>query len=240
MAEATDVVSEIEGLLTAQLEQEKTSNRKSMRNGGILIVIALCYLSGMSWVASQFLDPEGLALAAAGAAVDAVPAGAQQVRALVVDGAPDLARMGAQQVISQIPAYRQSLEGEIDPVIDQVCGVLADTAVKKMASETGDPKATNSDDAALDKAADAAVTQLDAALKDAMDAKDPDNENETPRHVIQGSLVSLKHIDVELQRVAKNGGDPAERDLLLAWLNVLSQAPETKIEQDDSKKPHAK
>lgn len=50
-------------------------------------------------------------------------------------------------------------------------------------------------------------------------------------------LSQLKHIDTELQRVTKKGGNPAERELLLAWLNVLGQTPALKIEKDTEPKP---
>lgn len=232
MAESTDVVKEIEGLLSAQLVVEQKANGASRRNGLILVAVAGCYLIGMSWVASEFLDPEGLALAASGYAVDAVPAGAAQIHALVVEGAPDLAKLGAQQLLSQIPNYRVSLQEEIDPVIDEVAGVVADAAVAKMATSSGDPNAKYADDAALEIAAAAAVESLDLVLTEAMLEKGENGES--PQHTIDESLVGLKHIDMELSRIAKKGGDPAERELLLAWLNVLGTADLT-IEREDPK-----
>ncbi len=107
-----------------------------------------------------------------------------------------------------------------------------------MATQTGDPGATYNDDAALDAAAAAAVTSLDTVLDEAMDA--PGEDGISPRQTIEGSLTQLRHIDMELARIAKKGGDPAERELLLAWLNVLGQAPELQFERDDTKKPRGK
>ncbi|MSP54271.1 MAG: hypothetical protein EXR69_01490 [Myxococcales bacterium] len=222
MSESTDVVKEIEDLLTEQLNAEQKVTGVGRRNGLIVVAIAGAYLIGMSWVASEFLDPEGLALAASGYAVEAVPAGAAQIHALVVEGAPDLAKLGAQQLIAQIPSYRVSLEQQIDPVIDEVAGVLADAAVKKMAASSGDPNATYSDDAALEVAATAAVESLDLVLSEAMQEKGENGES--PQHTITESLTGLKRIDTELSRGARKEGDPAERELLLAWLNVLGTA----------------
>ncbi len=233
-----DPVAQIEALLAAQLEQERATNKKSMMFSGVAVVFVGCYLLWISSVIGTFLDPEGLSLAAAGFAVDAVPAASQQVRALVVDGAPELARLGSDQVIAQIPSYREALQQEIDPVIDQVAGVLADAAVKKMATQAGDPAAKYQDDAALEAGAAAAVASLDDVLNSAMDERDEDGN--TPRAIIGGSLAQLKHIDTELQRVAKKGGDPAERELLMAWLGVLGQAPELAIEKDSEPKVNSK
>ena len=233
-----EAVKEIEAMLTAELHGERAANAKGLKIGGVAVVAVGAYLLWISSVIGQFLDPEGLALAASGFAVDAVPAAAQEIRALVVDGAPDLARLGSQQVIDQIPNYRMALQLEIDPVIDQVCAVLADAAVAKMVTQTGDPGATYDDDAALDAAAAAAVTSLDTVLNEAMDA--PAEDGISPRQTIESSLTQLRHIDVELARIAKKGGDPAERELLLAWLGVLGQAPELQFERDDTKKPRGK
>jgi hypothetical protein len=71
-----------------------------------------------------------------------------------------------------------------------------------------------------------------------MDERDEDGN--TPRALIGGSLAQLKHIDTELQRIAKKGGDPAERELLMAWLGVLGQAPELAIEKDSEPKVNSK
>lgn len=233
-----DPVAEIEALLTAQLEQERANNKKSMMFSGVAVVFVGGYLLWISSVIGTFLDPEGLALAASGFAVDAVPAASQQVRALVVDGAPELARLGSDQVIAQIPGYRDALQQEIDPVIDQVATVLADAAVEKMATQAGDPTAKYQDDAAMEAGAAAAVASIDGVLAQAMDERDEDGTS--PRMLISGSLTQLKHIDTELQRVAKKGGDPAERELLMAWLGVLGQAPELQIEQSTEPKVNSK
>lgn len=233
-----DPVAEIEALLAAQLEQERASNKKSMMFSGVAVVIVGGYLIWISSVIGTFLDPEGLALAASGFAVDAVPAASQQVRALVVDGAPELARLGSDQIIAQIPVYREALQQEIDPVIDQVSTVLAEAAVEKMATQAGDPNAKYQDEAAMEAAAEAAVVSIDGVLAHAMDEKDADGT--TPRMLITGSLSQLKSIDIELQRLAKKGGDPAERELLMAWLGVLGQAPELVIEQSTEPKVNSK
>lgn len=222
-------IAEIEALLSTQLEQERANNARSMKMSFGAVAFVGIYLVWISSAVGAFLDPEGLALAASGFAVDAVPAAAAQIRAVVVDGAPDLARIGAEAVIDQIPGYRQALEAEIDPVIDQVCAVLADAAVKKMSTQAGDANAKYADDAAYEKAAEAAMASLDGVLAEAMDEKDEDGVS--PRSSIESSLTQLKKIDVELKRLAKKGGNPAERELLLAWLNVLGQSPSLKTEK---------
>ena len=86
------------------------------------------------------LDPEGLALAASGVAITAVPEASKELRVLVVDGAPDLVRMGSDQLVGMVPRYREVLQAEIDPVLDQVSSVLAEAAMERCPSNRGTPR----------------------------------------------------------------------------------------------------
>ncbi|MCP4810848.1 MAG: hypothetical protein GY884_36395, partial [Proteobacteria bacterium] len=64
-----------------------------------------------------------------------------------------------------------------------------------------------------------------ALLQEALDS--PDNsegpDGPTPRDAIVASLEQLETIDKGLARLASGGGDAQERELLVAWLNVVSQ-----------------
>ncbi|GDX82977.1 hypothetical protein LBMAG42_47880 [Deltaproteobacteria bacterium] len=219
-----DALKEIEGLLQAEVEKERASNGRTMKIGGGFGLFVAGYLLWVSWAIGTLLDPAGLAQAAGGFAIGAVPEAGKQVRALVVDGAPELVRMGSDQILGMVPGYRMSLQEEIDPVVEEVSIVLANTAVKELSEHAGDPAAKYSGDAAMQAAADAAVARVDATLSDAMDL--PDDEGVTPRDAIGKSLTQLKKIDAQLKIMAKKGGDPQERELLVAWLGVVAQSNE--------------
>ena len=116
-----------------------------------------------------------------GFAIGAVPEASGEIRKLVIDGAPDLVRMGSDEILGMVPGYRASLEQELYPVIDEVCAVVASAAVTKLKTQAGDPGATYSSSEALQAGADAAVARVDAILEDAMDLPDVENDNITPR-----------------------------------------------------------
>ncbi len=217
----SEELKEIEDLLAADLQKETAANQRKIKIGGILVAVVAGYLLWVSSAIGTLLDPEGLAQAASGVAITAVPEAAKDLRVLVIDGAPDLVRMGSDQLVGMIPHYRQVLQAEIDPVLDQVSSVLAEAAMEKMAEQAGNPSAKYADDAAMQAAADAAVATIDDAMNLAMDTEGEDHL--TPRQQIEASLTQLKKIDTELARIANTGGDPAERELLLAWMNVLTQ-----------------
>ncbi len=219
-----EAVKEIEGLLQAEVEKERASNGLAMKIGGGFGLFVAGYLLWVSWAVGTLVDPAGLAQAASGFAIGAVPEAGKQVRALVVDGAPELVRMGSDQILGMLPGYRLALQEEIDPVLEEVCLVLANTAVKELSEHAGDPAATYSGDQAMQAAADAAVARVDATLSDAMDL--PDEDGVTPRQSIDKSLTQLKKIDAQLKIIAKKGGDPQERELLVAWLGVVAQSNE--------------
>jgi len=204
--------------LDLELENEVKGNKSFNIVGGIFVAFIALYLIWLSASIGTMLQPAGLAEAAAGAALEAAPALSANLRELVVDGAPNLAGSASQAVVEMVPSYRGVLEDELRPVIDEVSGVVASAAVKKMIDS-----GTDSDDSiALQEAADAAVARLDSVLDEAMN--EPMGADEpTPRQVIEGSLEQLEVVDRGLKRLAKGGGDEAERELVFAWLNVLQQ-----------------
>ena len=219
-----EAVKEIEGLLEAELAKEQRTNRLTLRVGGGMVAFVAVYVSWVSVMVARMLDPAGLAEAATGFAIGAVPEAGAQVRTLVVDGAPDLVRMGSHQILEMIPDYRLALQQELDPVLDETCRVLAQAAVQELAERAGNPSATYATSEALQAGADAAVARVDAVLAEAMDK--PDDDGVTPRQHIESSLGQLKRIDKELAILAKKKGHAPEREMLLAWLNVLGQHEE--------------
>lgn len=221
---SAEAVKEIEGLLEAEVAKERASNDLTMKVGGGFALFVAAYLGWMTWNVSTLLDPEGLALAASGFAIGAVPDAGKEVHKLVVEGAPDLVRLGSNEIIGMVPGYRLQLQAEIDPVLDEVCVVLANAAVKKLAEAGGDPNAKYDSSDALQAGADAAVGRVNSILDDAMDL--PDDEGVTARQRIEQSLKSLKKIDAQLKIMNRKGGDPQERELLVAWLGIVAQHTE--------------
>ena len=184
----SDAITEIEGLLEAELIKERAANGMTMKVGGGFAIFVACYLGWMTWNVGTLLDPEGLGLAASGYALESVPAASAEVRRLVIDGAPELVRMGSDEILALIPVYRVQLEEELDPVLDEVCVVLANAAVAKIVDKAGTPGAAYSSSEALQAGADAAVARVDAILEDALDLPDEENEGVTPRMQIEESL----------------------------------------------------
>ena len=70
-----------------------------------------------------------------------------------------------------------------------------------------------------------------------------ENDGPTPRETIDEALDSLKTVDRGLKTIASGGGDPQERELLMAWMNLMSQwnddantAAIDRLKDDDYKK----
>jgi hypothetical protein len=209
-----DVIKRLE----LELENEAKGNKSFNIVAGIFVAFIALYLIWLSASISTLMQPEGLAEAAAGAALEAAPALSANLREVVVEGAPNLAAAASNSAVEMIPSYRGVLEDELRPVIDEVSSVVAAAAVKKMVESGGQADASE----ALQEAADAAVARLDEVLDEAMD--EPMGPDEpTPRMVIEQSLGDLEVVDRGLKRLARGGGDAAERELIFAWLNVLQQ-----------------
>jgi len=220
MAEETNAIKEIEGLLEAELQSVREANMR-----GLMVGVGLALLVGvyLAWAASQvnkLLDPEGLALAATGVAVEAVPEAANSLRTLVVDGAPDLARAASQSVVDMIPTYREVMEAELEPIIDEVAGILAQRAVLSMveAAKSGEIN----EDMALEDAAAAVTERLDTLFVEAMN-EPMEEDGPAPSHAIDAALEQLVTIDKGLARHARGRGDAQERELLLSWIGLLTQ-----------------
>lgn len=225
---ADEALREIEGLLEAQLRQVEETNKRGMMIGGAVVLLFGGYLFWAHAQISKLLDPEGLALAATGAALEAMPQASAALRSVVVDGAPDIAAGASTALVDMLPAYRQVLEDEMDPVIDEVTGILAQTTVQHMVAAAEERKASGKDLSETDKqlamqqAADAVVERFDAMIEDAMD-EPMENDGPTPRESIEASLEQLVTIDRGLRRVVRGQGDPQERELLLVWIDLISQ-----------------
>ncbi|MFH1467916.1 MAG: hypothetical protein ABIO70_26255 [Pseudomonadota bacterium] len=213
-------LQELKARLELQLEKERKSNKSlGMVAVGFVVVVG-GYLLWLSWALGTMVDPANLAEATAGMAIDAAPGLTQHLRTVVVDGAPDLARTASSAAVDMIPSYRTTLEDEMKPVVDEVAEVIAETAVKEMVA-SGEAKM---DGQTMQAASEAAVARLAEVLDEAMDEPiTEDADGRTPRQMIEGSLTHLTTIDRGLKRMAKGGGDKSERELVMAWLNLVQQ-----------------
>ena len=208
--------------LKAELAELQATNKRSQ----ILYVVLTLLVGGyLSWAYSQLaiiIDPEGMADAATGMAIDRIPVVSQKLQTAIQEAAPDLARTASDNVIEIIPMYRQRLESETKPIIDEVSGIIADAAIKQLlaASEEEPPSIIKKDMA--DSAATAVVVELDGILNASLDT--PDEEGRTPRQSIEQSLDKLRSIDKELKMLRAGKGNPKERELLITWISLLTQA----------------
>ncbi len=206
--------------LKSDLGSEQQANKQLVIGGGIVVVVLLGYLAWVTSMVQQFLEPESLAYASAGAAVDVAPTVSGHLRVVVVDGAPDMARMASDAVVNLIPNYREILEMELRPVVDEVCVILAQTAASQMLKSNFDGAIGQRE--GLQGAANAVVNRLDATLEGAMD-EPMEMDGPTPRQMIDSTLSQLRTVDRGLKQLASNRGTPEEKELILAWLNVLTQ-----------------
>lgn len=221
---SAEAIKEIEGLLEDELQTVREMNMRTLMMGVAMALLVGVYLA---WAASQVnkvLDPEGIALAATGVAIDAVPEAANSLRTLVVDGAPDLAKAASQSIVEMIPTYRQVMEDELSPIIDEVTGILSQTAVQNMveAAKTGDIN----EDMAMEEAAAAVMLRLDTLFVEALN-EEAEEDGPSPQNAIDAALKQLKTIDQGLARHAAGRGDAQERELLLAWIGMLGEVEAT-------------
>ena len=219
-------ISEIEGLLKAELERTQATTKRSMIIAGVLVVIVGGYLSWTHSQVKQMLDPEGIALAATGLAIEAVPQGGEYLHTAIIDGAPDIARAASQGVLDMLPSYRAVLEDELSPVIEEVCSILAVSAIKSVLSSTvSEANADATTQMALQDGADAVFVRLDTMLEETLDTPtDLEGvEGPSPRETINEALANLRVVDSGLKKIASGQGDAEERELLLSWMGLLTQ-----------------
>ena len=214
-------IESIHKALDAELADLKAANQRSAIIGGLACVVVGGYLAVLNSQLSQFFDPDGLALAASGAAVEAAPAVEDRLRTLLVDGAPDIARSLSNSVVEAIPTYRGVAEDELKPVIDEVSSILATTAVDSMLASDAPPALAEQQGAVA--AADAVVERIDTMLNEAMN--EPTEMNgPTPAQLIEQSVGQLEMVDRGLRRIARGGGDQAERELVLTLIAAIDAA----------------
>ena len=214
-------IDSIKKALDEELESLKKSNQQSTIIGGAVCLLVGGYLLMLNSQLSHFFEPEEVALAAAGAAVEAAPAVEESLRELLVEGAPDIARSMSTAVVDTIPSYRAAAEDELRPVIDEVTSILAVTAVNKMLeSEAPAPVAAQMGTAA---AADAVIERLDTMFEGAMN-EPSDLDGPTPAQLIDQSVEKLQMVDRGLRRIARGGGDQAERELVLTLVAAIDAA----------------
>ncbi len=217
---SAEAIKEIEGLLESELQNVREQNMRSLMIGVGLALLVGVYLAWAAAQVSKVLDPEGIAMAATGVAVEAVPEAAGSLRTLVVDGAPDLAQAASQGIVDMIPTYRQVMEDELNPIIDEVTGILAQTAVNAMveAAKSGEVN----EDMAMEEAAAAVMVRMDALFVEGLN-EPMEEDGPSPQDAIDAALKQLKTIDRGLAKHARGTGDSQERELLLAWIGLLSQ-----------------
>jgi len=218
--------------LEVSLARNAQENTRLLALGGILALLITGYLAWITVEVNRLMRPKPIGEVIAGMALEVEPEITGHIRELVIDGAPDIARSTSNALVDLIPEYRRILEVEMRPVVDEVCAVLAQTAVSRMI-ETGDTSGIGQS-IALQAGADRAVARLDRVLEEALDAPS-ENDGPTPRNVIETTLEHLVVVHRGLERLARGHGDPQERELVMAWLNVLAQYGEAQtLEEMDA------
>ena len=208
--------------LEEELNELRAENKRGLFVSGTLLGVIAIYLL---WATSQLnilLDPEGMAEAATGVAVESIPEVSKSLTLSIKEGAPAIAQQTSGELLELVPMYRNQLEGEIKPVIDEVAAILADSSIQSAIASID--KAQGSDilkQEAAAAATDAVIAELDGILIEALVQKN--EEGTTPQESIDAALSGLRGIDKELKKMSKGGGNAQERELLLTWINIVSQ-----------------
>ena len=117
-----------------------------------------------------------------------------------------------------MPTYREVLEAELKPVMDEATMVMAGAAVHTMLKSERPEKMAEQE--SLEAAADTLVERLDRVFEDALHER-ADIDGPTPAELIDQSVDRLVVVDRGLRRLARGGGDAAERELVLTVLGVI-------------------
>ncbi len=204
--------------LREDLNRERAGNQRSTIIGGAVVVLLGGYLAFLHSQVAPFFEPEELALFATGAAIEAAPEVEAQLRDLMVESAPDIARTVSTAVVDAVPTYRQVLEAELKPVMDEASLVMAGAAVSTMLKSERPESAAERE--SLEAAADAVVERLDRVFEQALHER-ADVNGPSPAELIDQSVDRLVVVDRGLRRLARGGGDAAERELVLTVLGVI-------------------
>lgn len=219
--------NKVEALLVAELAKEKKSSQISYIVSAVLVVFVILYTSWLGSRIKLILEPEGLALTASGLVIEATPGIGAELEATLADGAPEIARYVSQSIVDAIPTFRVYVEEQLGPVVDQTAEEMAAAAVTKLSEKVASQEIVEGQETA--ELANAIVEEFEAGLEYALD--EPDENGETPRDRITASLEGLDKIDKELKLLARGRNlsdtQARERDLLMAWLQLIVQTEET-------------
>ncbi len=219
--------NKVEALLVAEVAREKKSSQISYIVSAVLVVFVILYTSWLGSRIKLILEPEGLALTASGLVIEATPGIGEELEATLVDGAPEIARYVSQSIVDAIPTFRVYVEEQLGPVVDQTAEEMAAAAVTKLSEKVASQEIVEGQETA--ELANAIVEEFEAGLEYALD--EPDENGETPRDRITASLEGLDKIDKELKLLARGRNlsdtQARERDLLMAWLQLIVQTEET-------------
>ena len=204
--------------LREDLAKEQATNQRSMILGGSAVLLVAGYLTFLHGQLAPLFEPEELALFATGVAIEAAPEVEAQLRDLLVDSAPDIARTVSTAVVDSVPTYREVLEAELKPVMDEATMVMAGAAVHTMLKSERPEEMAEQE--SLEVAADTLVERLDRVFEEALHER-ADIDGPTPAELIDQSVDRLVVVDRGLRRLARGGGDAAERELVLTVLGVI-------------------
>ncbi len=227
----TDPMKVVETRLEEELGREQASSKRTLYGGAAGLVIWACYLGWGSSSVATILDEEALAGAAAGYVVEQVPVVGDHLRDTLVLHADDVVKEGAAAVLARVPTMRQELEAELYPTIDKAAAELASAAVEALVEAGKHPETTVAIDGGTVAVAHAAVKQLPEALEGAMDL--PMEDGRTPRQAIADSLDVLVAADANLAEIASGKSGAMERELVVAWVDMLEDAGLEQIEPGD-------
>ena len=227
----SEELTAVHAALEADLATEKAATLRVTRGGALILGLWATYLFWACTSIAQVFDERGLAQAAGGYVVDQVPIISGQLHERFVAHADDVVKEAAAAALAKVPAMRVELEGELFPAIDSAAATLAEASVEALIAASKEPETTAALNGGPVSVADAALAQLPEALNGALDI--PDEEGRTPRQAVADSLAALQDIDGGLSQIAAGKGDPMERELIVAWVDLLQEQGIVDLKPED-------
>lgn len=212
---------DLKSILETDLQKARKANQTSMIVSGIIVVLISGYLLFVNSIIKQFLDVQQLSDALEGIAIDNIGGASMAVQQMIVEQAPSLVEVASDQLITQlIPKYRQELEIQFEPSIDEVSQQIAIVAVTSLNKS----KASNPDANAAEAKTETArimKEEIQGVFKKTLSEKDADGNS--PQDSINRSLIHLKSMQENLDKIADGKGDPKKTDAILTLFQVIGQ-----------------
>lgn len=217
-----DLQKELHGLsqiLEAQSERLMAQNRRAILSSSLFIILVAIYMVWAGGTLKTAFRPEAVADAATGVAEKAIPQAAESLELMLEDGAYDVVDRFGDQVLADLPVYREALVEDLESAKANVADLLATRVVEALlALETTAAPAnagSSSPSESLDKLLLGLDQRLAASVSDA-------GIQQILEKASEGATVAQS----VLGQMAQGRQPSQDREILLSWLSVIAERTE--------------